>query len=167
MIVGHWQLLSQIDELFPKIKPYKVGASSCDVRVGYEIMGEDGVRVNITEFTEEKPYIMEPGAFLLVSMLEHTVVPKGLSCLFLLKSTMARKGMSHCFAGWIDPGWDGILTMEIKNYNQTKPLDLWPGMPIGQLIYMDTTLPGAYHGRYQHSVGVVPALKEIDYDAGQ
>jgi dCTP deaminase len=167
MIVGHHELLRRIDELFPKTKPYKIGSASVDVRVGDEIMKEDGRKISIEGFTEDNPYIMEPDEFLLVAMLEHTVVPKGLSCLFLLKSTMARKGMSHCFAGWIDPGWDGILTMEIKNYNQTKPLDLWPGMPIGQLIYMDTSEPGSYKGRYQHSVGVVPARKEIDYDAGQ
>jgi deoxycytidine triphosphate deaminase len=75
-------------------------------------------------------------------------------------------GMSHCFAGWIDPGWEGILTMELKNYNQERPLPLWPGMPIGQMIYMSTPVSGRYSGRYQRSAGVVGALEEIEYDAG-
>lgn len=159
-------LLARIDELFPKAKPRKIGAASVDVCVGYEVMKEDGTKINITDHTEEFPWVMEPGEFLLVVMLEHTIVPQDLSCLFLLKSTMARVGMSHSFAGWIDPGWDGYLTMELKNYNQERPLPLWPGMPIGQLIYMMTMVAGEYKGRYQHSVGVVPAREEIEYDAG-
>jgi dCTP deaminase len=167
MILGHHMLKARIDELFPKEKPYKIGAASVDVRVGYEVMKEDGTKINITEHTEEFPWIMEPGEFLLVVMLEHTVVPSDLSSLFLLKSTMARMGMSHSFAGWIDPGWDGFLTMELKNYNVDRPLPLWPGMPIGQMIYMDTPVAGTYKGRYQHSVGVVPAREEIAYEAGE
>jgi len=158
MILGHHVLLSKLDELFPKEKPYKIGSASVDVRVGHEIMSEDGLKGNISGHTEDNPYLMEPGEFLLVAMLEHVVVPTGLCCLFLLKSTMARMGMNHMFAGWIDPGWDGVLTMEIKNANQQRPLPLWPGMPIGQLIYMETAIAGVYRGRYQHSKGVVPAL---------
>lgn len=166
MILGHHVLINKIDTLFPKIKPYKVGSASVDVRVGNEIMDEAGIKIDISEHTEEFPWVMEPGEFLLVAMLEHTVVPPNISCLFLLKSTIARMGMSHAFAGWIDPCWNGILTMELKNYNQTRPLPLWPGMPIGQLIYMDTIVSGEYKGRYQHSVGVVPALAEVNYNAG-
>lgn len=166
MILGHHVLLARIDELFPKGKPYKIGAASVDVCVGNEIMNEDGTKAFLTLHDEVDPYLMAPGKFLLVAMQEHTFVPADMSCLFLLKSTQARKGMSHCFAGWIDPGWDGVLTMELKNYNQDRPLELWPGMPIGQLIYMHTSVPGTYKGRYQNSVGVVPALEEIEYDAG-
>ena len=166
MILGHHVLLSKIDELFPKHKPYKIGAASVDVCVGNEIITELGIGIGLLKYREDNPWLMSPGEFLLVSMLEHTVVPKGLCCLFLLKSTMARMGMSHSFAGWIDPGWDGILTMELKNYNQTKPLALWPGMPIGQLVYMETAVAGTYRGRYQHSKGVVPALAEVNYNAG-
>ena len=137
-----------------------------DVCVGDQIIREGGQPVNIYYHSEETPVLMAPGEFLLVAMKEHTVVPQGLCCLFLLKSTMARMGMNHMFAGWIDPGWDGVLTMEIKNSNQERPLPLWPGMPIGQLIYMETTIAGTYRGRYQHSKGVVPALAEVNYNAG-
>lgn len=166
MILGHHVILSRLDQLFPKEKPYKIGAASVDVRVGDQIMNEKGETIDISGHCETFPWVMDPGEFLLVAMLEHTTVPRDMSCLFLLKSTMARMGMNHMFAGWIDPGWDGILTMEIKNSNQTRPLALWPGMPIGQLVYMETVIAGEYKGRYQGSVGVVPAREEIDYDAG-
>ena len=167
MIIGHHKLLARIGELFPNYKPYKIGAASVDVCVGDQIIREGGQPVAIYNHSEDDPVFMAPGEFLLVAMKERTVVPKDLCCLFLLKSTMARKGMSHCFAGWIDPGWDGTLTMELKNYNQYTPLPLWPGMPIGQLVYMEVLEGGGcYGGRYQHSVGVVGPREEVEYDAG-
>jgi dCTP deaminase len=116
---------------------------------------------------EEFPWIMEPGEFLLVEMMQYTYVPSGLSALFLLKSSAARMGFGHSFAGWIDPGWDGVLTMELKNYNQTKPLAIWPTMPIGQLIYMQTVYTGEYRGRYQYASEVSGVKEEIEYEAGK
>jgi dCTP deaminase len=167
MILGHHELVKRIYELFPDNKPYKIGSASVDVRVGDWVMLENDTKIDISEHSEYFPWIMEPGQFLKVCMLERTVVPYDLSSLFLLKSTLARVGMSHCFAGWVDPHWDGVLTMEIKNYNQERPLPLWPGMPIGQMIYMRTEGAGTYRGRYQHSEGVVGAREEIEYDAGK
>ncbi len=167
MILSHYALKEKVHLLFPKDQPRKIGAASIDVCVGAEIMLENGEKVCMADFTEDRPFLMEPGEFLLVAMKEHTFVPRGLASLFLLKSTQARMGMSHCFAGWIDPGWDGILTMELKNYNQERPLPLWYGMPIGQLIYMNVPVSGVYAGRYQHSVGVVGPREEIEYDAGK
>ncbi len=167
MVLGHHELVKRIDELFPKEKPYKIGAASVDVRVGDQMMREDRTTYH-TGATEYNPWVVGPGEFILASMFEHTVVPRGLACLFLLKSTLARMGWSHSFAGWIDPGWEGTLTMELKNYNRDTPLALWPGMPIGQLIYMETIGDGhCYGGRYQNSIGVVSAREEIEYDAGK
>jgi dCTP deaminase len=167
MIWGHHKILQHLDELFPKEKPYKIGAASVDVRVGDTMMTEHGGKIDLTAFAEDNPYVMCGGEFMLVAMQEYTVVPKGVSCLFLLKSTIARMGFSHSFAGWIDPGWIGILTMELKNYNQVKELPLYPGMPIGQLIYMDTDDSGLYGGRYLGDTVVQGPKKEIDYNAGE
>ncbi len=167
MILSHYALKQKVPLLFPEDPPRKIGAASIDVCVGAEIITESGKHLNIRGCTEQSPFLMGPGEFLLVVMKEKTFVPRGLASLFLLKSTQARMGMSHCFAGWIDPGWDGFLTMELKNYNQERPLPLWYGMPIGQLIYMETPISGEYKGRYQHSVGVVGPREEIEYDAGK
>ena len=166
MVLGHHEILVRVSELFPYAKPYKIGAASADVCVGTGIIKEDGKVINISDHHEEFPWIMEPGEFLLVDMIQWVTVPQDLACMFLLKSSVARMGYSHVFAGWIDPGWDGILTMEIKNYNQMKPLPLWPGMPIGQLIYFSTVMPGKYKGRYQGSLTVSGVKEEIEYDAG-
>ncbi len=166
MILGHHTLKNRIDDFFPRLAPFKIGASSVDVSIGCDLIAEDRVRISIIDNHAQYPWIIEPGEFVLVSMREHVYVPNDVSCMFLLKSSAARAGWGHSFAGWIDPGWDGILTMELKNYNQNTPLPIWPGMPIGQLIYMQTSVAGTYKGRYQHSVSVSGVREEIEYDAG-
>ena len=39
-------------------------------------------------------------------------------------------------AGWIDPGFEGVLTLEFKNINRKTSILLVPGMLVGQLIFM-------------------------------
>ena len=166
MILGHHEILKNLDELFPYDKPYKIGAASVDVRVGDSAIVESGGTIDIRHTTEESPYWLYPYDFLLVSMLEYTVVPAGLSCLFLLKSTSARSGLQHAFSGWIDPGWEGRLTMEISNSKRASSIPIWYGKPIGQLVYMQTEGSGIYNGRYQKDVSVQGPKEEKAYDAG-
>ena len=55
---------------------------------------------------------------------------------------MARRGLEHLLAGFCDPGWSGsVLTMELHNSRQLWPVELWPGMRIGQMVFelMDKT----------------------------
>jgi dCTP deaminase len=56
---------------------------------------------------------------------------------FALKSSLARAGFEHLMAGWIDPGFNSsVLTLEIKNARQYHAIPMWPGMRIGQIIFM-------------------------------
>ena len=39
-------------------------------------------------------------------------------------------------AGYCDPGWSGSkLTLELQNARALHPVELWPGMRIGQLVF--------------------------------
>jgi dCTP deaminase len=40
----------------------------------------------------------------------------------------------HSTAGFIDPGFEGTITLEITNIN-TVPIKLYPGMRIGQFAF--------------------------------
>jgi len=53
-------------------------------------------------------------------------------------------------AFWVDPGWDGILTMEIQNVTKHQILPLTAGMRFGQMIVHQLDQPALkpYHGRY-------------------
>jgi deoxycytidine triphosphate deaminase len=70
-------------------------------------------------------------------------------------STNGRCGLVvHSTAGFIDPGFYGMVTLELSNVN-TLPVELTPGDVIGQLCFFRLATPAAapYHGRYQGQHG--------------
>lgn len=48
-----------------------------------------------------------------------------------LKSSAARAGLDHALAGWIDPGFDGTLTLELHAH---RPIELVAGRCYVQLV---------------------------------
>ena len=46
----------------------------------------------------------------------------------------------HSTAGFIDPGWDGHVTLELSNV-ANLPITLYVGMKIGQLSFVQLTEP--------------------------
>lgn len=115
--------------------------ASLDVRLGDQLMVEsiyspELIRINISGKTEDEPFLLQPGEFCLGETLEQFAIPDDLCSTFLLKSSRAREGYDHSFAGFADPGWHGSkLTLEIKNNRLHHPLPLYPGLKIGQMVF--------------------------------
>lgn len=81
-------------------------------------------------------YALRPGEFILGSTVETVSIPDYLACRFEGKSSLGRIGLAtHVTAGFIDPGFQGTITLEIKNENQF-PILIKPGMLIGQLCFI-------------------------------
>jgi dCTP deaminase len=80
------------------------------------------------------------------------------------KSSLGRLGMLiHSTAGFIDPGWDGHVTLELSNV-ATLPITIYHGMKIGQLSFMQLTEPSsqpygssALGSKYQGQRGPTPS----------
>jgi len=80
------------------------------------------------------------------------------------KSSLGRLGLLvHATAGYVDPGWNGHLTMELSNVS-TLPIRLYFGMKIGQLSFMQLSEPaetpygsGALGSKYQGQKGPTPS----------
>ena len=76
------------------------------------------------------------------------------------KSSLGRLGLlTHSTAGFIDPGFDGHVTLELSNV-ANLPIKLWPGMKIGQLCFFGLSSPAEhpygsqrYASRYQGQRG--------------
>ncbi len=47
----------------------------------------------------------------------------------------------HSTAGFIDPGWDGHVTLELSNV-ANLPITIYHGMKIGQLSFVQLTRAG-------------------------
>lgn len=86
-------------------------------------------------------YWIYPDEFILGTTAETLTINDTLSAEVTGKSSLARLGlMVHSTAGFIDPGFSGKVTLEIKNLNR-NPIRLYPGMKIGQFKFfrLDTT----------------------------
>ena len=78
---------------------------------------------------------MMPNTVLLASTFETLNMPNWLSSEYSLKSSLARNYLAHALAGWIDPGFSGKITLELKNETQFHKLILTEGMKIGQIKF--------------------------------
>ena len=148
--------------------PKLVNPASLDVRLGSLIMIEsaesmDLVPLSIDRATPEKPYELVPGQFVLAETMERFDLPERVAGQFALKSSRAREGLEHLLAGWIDPGFNGSrLTLELKNARQLQRIPLWPGMRIGQIVFMrmsDKPLVSYREvGNYNNCLHVTPSI---------
>ena len=86
-------------------------------------------------------FVLHPGQFALGTTLERIAVPDDLLAKLEGKSSLGRLGlMIHSTAGYIDPGWDGQVTLELSNV-ATLPILLRPGMRIGQISFERMSSP--------------------------
>jgi dCTP deaminase len=95
------------------------------------------------EITDDEPFILHPGEFVLGSTLERVALPDDLVARLEGKSSLGRLGLLiHSTAGFIDPGWDGHVTLELSNV-ANLPITIYHGMKIGQVSFMQMTEPAS------------------------
>jgi dCTP deaminase len=102
-------------------------------------------------------FVLHPGEFVLGVTEERVSLPGNIVGKIEGKSSLGRLGlMVHVTAGFIDPGFRGPVTLEMKNLLQV-PIVLRPGKKICQLAfaYLHSPAKNPYQGRYQDSEGVV------------
>jgi dCTP deaminase len=142
-----------------EIDPYDpslLQPSSVDVRVDryFRVFrnnryGYINVKLEQEELTEpveiegDEPFILHPGEFVLGSTLERVRLPNDLVARLEGKSSLGRLGLLiHSTAGFIDPGWDGHVTLELSNV-ANLPITIYHGMKIGQISFMQLSEPAA------------------------
>ena len=99
---------------------------------------------NLTEhvqLAEGESFVIHPGEFVLGRTQEHVQIPDDIVARIEGKSSLGRLGLIvHATAGFVDPGFQGTLTLEITNLTRV-PIILWPGRPIAQLSFMTLDAP--------------------------
>jgi dCTP deaminase len=90
---------------------------------------------DLVEVGEGEPFILHPGEFVLGSTRERVRLPDDMVARLEGKSSLGRLGLLiHSTAGYVDPGWDGYLTLELSNV-ANLPITIYPGMKIGQISF--------------------------------
>jgi dCTP deaminase len=111
---------------------------------------------------EDCHFLLRPGEFALAHTYESVKFGAQLAGRVEGKSSLGRLGLiCHSTAGFIDPGFNGQITLELANMNRL-PILLWPGMRIAQLCVFHVTgqvdkVYGAAGSKYNHQVGPTPS----------
>jgi dCTP deaminase len=99
---------------------------------------------NLTEevrIGEGEPFAIHPGEFVLGRTFEAVAIPDDVVARIEGKSSLGRLGLIvHATAGFVDPGFQGSLTLEITNLTRV-PIMLYAGLPIAQLSFMALDQP--------------------------
>src|ERR1700726_202793 len=68
------------------------------------------------EFTFGEPLLLHPGSLTLVPTLEWVQLPEDLKGVVTARSSWAREGLNIATANFINPGYNGIITLELANF---------------------------------------------------
>ena len=180
MVLADRTIARLLDEGRIEVDPYDASLlqpSSVDVRVDrwfrvfhnarYPYIDVREPQDELTELVEieaDTPFILHPGEFVLASTLERIRLPDDLVARLEGKSSLGRLGLLiHSTAGFIDPGWDGHVTLELSNV-ANLPITIYYGMKIGQLSFVQLSEPaavpygtGELGSKYQGQRGPTPS----------
>lgn len=174
MILSDRDIIAEIKKGVLSIRPFDttlVQPSSVDLRLGSEfrifkharyplidVKRPFGAYTQLVRIKENGRIVCHPGEFVLGTTLEKVKIPTHLVGRLEGKSSLGRLGiLIHCSAGYVDPGFEGNLTLEINNVGKI-PVALYPGMRIAQISFSKLTSKakrpyGVKDGKYQHQSG--------------
>ena len=118
----------------------------------------------LVEIGEGEAFILHPGEFVLGSTSERVALPDDLTARVEGKSSLGRLGLLiHSTAGFVDPGFDGRITLELSNV-ANLPITIYPGMKIGQISFLRMTTAAEHPygsattgSKYQGQLGPTPS----------
>lgn len=192
MILNTYQILDLINKgVIENATPSNVNGSSLDLTLGKYILVEkmseahkfsglnniislrqkDSLCMEKVDLEKDGHFILRPGQFILAETVEKFNIPLNISAEYKLKSSMARIGLEHLNAGWVDPGWNNsVLTLEFRNLTTFHEIELVYGDKIGQMVFfqhepveMDDSyaIKGRYNGLAEVS-GPITDRKRIE-----
>jgi hypothetical protein len=90
------------------------------------------------------------------------------------RSSLGRLGLlMHSTAGYVDPGWEGTLTLELSNV-ANLPIKLYDGMKIGQISFQQLSSPvevgygdPRIGSKYRGQTDPTASLYHRDFDRGR
>lgn len=152
MPLNHKEIQSLIDGGHVKnFDPNAINAASLDIRLGETLMFESlplpEAEVWTTDYRVREPLHMykiemlpeglhiPPRKFFLGHSMEEFNLPDNVSAILRTKSSMGRIALEHMDAGFIDPGFNGVLTLEFVNMTEYHSIQVRPGDFVGQLIF--------------------------------
>ena len=141
-------------DTFSIVEDQSNAIASLDQAVNYRTMKAD-------------KYILLPGQFVLATTREYFRLPDNLTAFVEGRSSIGRLGLFIQNAGWVDPGFEGEITLELFNANRCA-IELQKDRRVGQLVFamLDQNAENPYRGKYQGQRGAAGSRIHLDNDAG-
>lgn len=138
--------------------PDSIQPASIDCRLGTHFLEVEDRKISVIDLKTEIAYREFEGesitipakSFVLATTMEYVKLPNDLTAFVEGRSSIGRIGLFIQNAGWVDPGFEGQITLELFNAN-SLPIRLDAGRRICQLVFckMDQTARSPYQGKYQ------------------
>lgn len=161
MILSDVTLRRMIKDGMLKVSPlneHSIQPASIDCRLGDHFLVVEQNKMDVISLDSEIVYrevegetiIIPPHSFLLATTAEYLKLPNDVTAFVEGRSSIGRIGLFIQNAGWVDPGFEGRITLELYNAN-ALPIKLQKGRRICQLVFckMDRATLRPYAGKYQ------------------
>lgn len=157
----------------PGLDQFQLQEHSVDLRLGFTFMipkvwhlttrGRESLDImhfdknnhqyfDVVELEEKQYFDLLPQEYILVGTLESIKVPNNLMAVLYPRSSTNRKGLSLDLTGIIDSGYEGQLTLPIRNNTRSQVVRLYPGERLCQVVFEELSetvepRPSKYHRR--------------------
>lgn len=150
--------------------------ASFDIKIGRSFTVVSNVTNNgIIEFDtpieyktmECDSYLLLPKQFVLATTQEYFILPDNITAFVEGRSSIGRLGLFIQNAGWVDPGFEGQITLELFNASNFA-INIKSGSRVGQLVFarMDHAAENSYRGKYQGQTGATGSMIYKDFERG-
>lgn len=152
------ELISKGELVVEPLQEDSIQPASIDCHLGSHFLILEDREMHTIDLSSEILYreingdqiTIPPHSFLLATTKEYIKVPDNLTAFVEGRSSIGRIGLFIQNAGWVDPGFEGQITLELYNAN-SLPIRLQAGRRICQLVFcrMDQAALNPYRGKYQ------------------
>ncbi|MBN2013211.1 dCTP deaminase [candidate division KSB1 bacterium] len=151
----------------------QIQPASLDLRLGNHFlkMADTGITEldvaikPIYEEIEQEEIIVPAKSYRVVTSQEYIKLPDDVAAFVQGRSSTARMGLFMQNSGWVDPGFEGAITVSLFNGNDV-PLKLHAGVRFCQLVFakLDQAAANPYRGKYQGQRHATGSRVSMDHD---
>jgi len=149
----------------------QIQPASVDLTLGNNFLTVDDFLKESISMTDKINYreiksdsiVIPPKSFILATTREYVKIPNDLVAFVEGRSSIGRMGLFIQNAGWVDPGFEGQITLELFNANQV-PIRVDAGRRICQLVFskLDKPVDKPYSGKYKGQTGTTGSRVYLD-----
>ncbi len=155
------------------LEDFQIQPASVDIRLGntFSVVeaGSNAIlrmdtKVQYRNIASER-FLLLPGQFVLATTMEYFRLPDNMTAFVEGRSSIGRLGLFIQNAGWVDPGFEGEITLELFNASSCA-IELQAGRRVGQLVFaqLDRDAEKPYRGKYQGQRSATGSLIQLDED---